>query len=67
MKTRQKACDTPPLRYYLERVLRDMGGYLAGQLAKESSPSSLGLSCVWVLKPRQALPDPHPDPAPRLF
>ena len=22
-------CDTPPLRYYLERVLRDMGGYLA--------------------------------------
>ena len=29
MKTRQNVCDTPPLRYDLERVLRDMGGYLA--------------------------------------
>ena len=26
MKTRQKACDTLPLQYYLERVLRDKGG-----------------------------------------
>ena len=29
LKTRQTECDTPPLRYYLERVLRDMGRYLA--------------------------------------
>ena len=29
MKTRHNACNTPPLRYYLERVLREMGGYLA--------------------------------------
>ena len=28
-ENKAKACDTPPLRYYLERVLRDMGGYLA--------------------------------------
>ena len=28
MKTRQMGA-IPPLRYYLERVLRDMGGYLA--------------------------------------
>ena len=28
MKTRQRV-RYPPLRYYLERVLRDMGGYLA--------------------------------------
>ena len=29
MKTRQNACDNPPLSYYHERVLRDMGGYFA--------------------------------------
>ena len=30
MKTRQSCgCSTPLVRYYLERVLRDMGGYLA--------------------------------------
>ena len=27
-ETRQNACNTPPLRYYLERELRAMGGYL---------------------------------------
>ena len=29
MKTRQIWVRCPPLRYYLERVLRNMGGYLA--------------------------------------
>ena len=29
MKTGQIGAIPPPLRYYLERVLRDMGGYLA--------------------------------------
>ena len=28
-ENKANGCDTPPLRYYLERVLRDMGGYLA--------------------------------------
>ena len=28
-ENKANGCDTPPPRYYLERVLRDMGGYLA--------------------------------------
>ena len=28
-ENKANGCDTPLLRYYLERVLRDMGGYLA--------------------------------------
>ena len=28
-ENKANGCDTPPLRYYLEWVLRDMGGYLA--------------------------------------
>ena len=27
-ENKANGCDTPPLRYYLERVLRDMGVYL---------------------------------------
>ena len=41
-KTRQNACDTPPLRYYLERALRDFGGVfrtgpLSPSLAKKAT------------------------------
>ena len=78
LKTRQNACDTP-LRYYLERVLRDVGGYLAlGRWVGDSHSVlwwySFSLPLSWPLSNNQKSPRAHknkigtspPPPKPKI-